>query len=213
MIRAENIVADAGDFRLDSVSFEVPTGAYGILMGKSASGKTTLLEVLCGLIKPVSGHLTLMGKDLTHAKPAERDIGYIPQNADLFLHLTVEEQVGFALRVRNWSKKDIRKRVDELAELLMIRHLLDRKPFGLSGGEAQRISLGRALSFSPSILCLDEPLSALDQKTRLCISDVLHDLKTKSGVTFLHITHDVQEAERLGDVVIEMKDGRIVAEN
>ena len=83
MIRAENIVADAGDFRLDSVSFEVPTGAYGILMGKSASGKTTLLEVLCGLIKPVSGHLTLMGKDLTHAKPAERDIGYIPQNAGI----------------------------------------------------------------------------------------------------------------------------------
>ncbi|MFP6598111.1 MAG: ABC transporter ATP-binding protein [Candidatus Hydrogenedentota bacterium] len=211
MIRIKNINAEAGNFRLRSVSLTIPTGAYGILMGKTGSGKTTLLEVVCGLKAASSGRIELMGADLTNAKPAERNIGYIPQDAALFTHMNVAEQMGFALRVRKWSKSAIAERVHELAELLSITELLHRKPFGLSGGEVQRVALGRALAFRPSVLCLDEPLSALDHETRLSICDVLQEIKTQTGVTFLHITHDVNEAERLADVMLEMEAGSIVA--
>ena len=121
------------------------------------------------------------------------------------------EQLGFALRVRKWGKSDIALRVDELAEMLSITHILNRRPKGLSGGEVQRVALGRALAFKPPILCLDEPLSALDHETRLSICDVLQEIKEVSGVTFLHITHDINEAERLADVTLEMKDGSIVS--
>lgn len=213
MIRVDNINAKAGDFKLNSVSLTIPTGAYGILMGKTGSGKTTLLEVICGLNKATAGTIELMGKDVTRAKPAERNIGYIPQDAALFTHMTVEAQLGFALRVRKWDKPAIAERVDELANLLAITHILHRKPHGLSGGEIQRVALGRALAFRPSILCLDEPLSALDHETRLSICEVLQEIKTKTGVTFLHITHDVNEADRLADVMLEMKNGSIVSPN
>jgi ABC-type sugar transport system ATPase subunit len=192
------------------VSLTIPTGAYGILMGKTGSGKTTLLEIVCGLKRASSGRIELMGSDFTNAKPAERDIGYIPQDAALFTHMNVADQLGFALRVRKWSKAAIAERVQELAETLAITHLLNRKPFGLSGGEVQRVALGRALAFRPSVLCLDEPLSALDHETRLSICDVLQKIKTQTGVTFLHITHDINEAERLADITFEMQDGAII---
>lgn len=211
MIQIDNISAQAGDFELNSVSITIPTGSYGILMGKTGSGKTTLLEVVCGLKRPTSGKVNLMGSDLTHSKPAERNIGYIPQDAALFTHMTVAEQLGFALRVRKWGKSDIDHRVDELAEMLSIKHILNRRPKGLSGGEVQRVALGRALAFKPPILCLDEPLSALDHETRLSICDVLQEFKEVAGVTFLHITHDINEAERLSDITLEMKDGSIVS--
>lgn len=180
-------------------------------MGKTGSGKTTLLEVVCGLNKATSGRIELMGADVTRAKPAERNIGYIPQDAALFTHMTVAEQIGFALRVRKWTKNAIAERVDELAELLAITPILRRKPFGLSGGETQRVALGRALAFRPSVLCLDEPLSALDHETRLSICEVLQAIKTNTGVTFLHITHDLNEAQRLADVMLEMEKGSIVS--
>ena len=210
MIHIDNICAQAGDFKLRSASLTIPTGSYGILMGSTGSGKTILLEIVCGLKKPTSGRIELMGKDMTHAKPAERNIGYIPQDAALFTHMSVAQQLGFALRVRNYSKAEIEKRVDELAELLGITHLLHRKPHGLSGGEVQRVALGRALAFKPSILCLDEPLSALDATTRVSICDTLYTIKEQTGVTCLHITHDINEAQRLADILVEMKDGAIV---
>lgn len=212
MIHIENLCARAGDFRLNSVSLSIPTGAYGILMGKTGSGKTTLLEIVCGLNKATSGRIELLGVDVTHSKPAERNIGYIPQDASLFTHMTVADQLGFALRVRKWKKSAIAERVDELAELLGITGILRRKPFGLSGGEVQRVALGRALAFRPSVLCLDEPLSALDHDTRLSICDLLQAIKTQTGVTFLHITHNRNEAERLADVLFEMENGSIVSE-
>ncbi len=210
MIHIDAISAHAGDFRLDSVSLTIPTGSYGILMGATGSGKTTLLEVVCGLKKSTAGRIELMGEDVTHAKPAERNIGYIPQDGALFTHMTVAEQLGFALRVRHWSKVAIAERVDEVAELLNITPLLHRKPHGLSGGEVQRVALGRALAFKPSVLCLDEPLSALDHETRVSICDTLCAIKEQTGVTCLHITHDITEAERLADLMFEIKNGTIV---
>jgi molybdate/tungstate transport system ATP-binding protein len=210
MIHIDNISAHAGEFKLQNISLTIPTGEYGILMGSTGCGKTTLLETVCGLKKVSAGTIQLMGVDATHAKPAERNIGFLPQDAALFTHMTVAEQLGFSLHVRKWSKDAINKRVDELAELLGITTLLQRKPYGLSGGETQRVALGRALAFKPSILCLDEPLSALDHETRISICDLLKTIKEQTKVTCLHITHDINEAERLANKIVELKNGAVI---
>ena len=127
----------------------------------------------------------------------------------MFHTMRVRDQVGFALTIRKWPKARIKERVDELAELLGIGHLLDRAPMGLSGGEKQRVALGRALAFRPENLCLDEPLSALDHETREEMSDLLERIKKRTGVTTLHITHSRNEAFRLADKVFVFRDGRI----
>lgn len=213
MIRLHDIGIRAGAFTLDGISLEIPTGAYGILMGPTGCGKTTLLEIICGLRKPNAGRVELMGREITAVKPAERGIGYIPQDGALFTHMTVRDQIGFALKVRGWSRNDRAGRVEELANQLGIAHLLDRKPAGLSGGEIQRVAMGRALAFRPSVLCLDEPLSALDHDTRLSICDLLKDIRQQTGVTCLHVTHDINEATRLADIVFRLDGGRITVQS
>ena len=137
--------------------------------------------------------------DVTRDNPALRGIGYLPQDGALFSTMTVEENLAFALRVRRVDKKRIVARVRDLAELMGIGQLLSRKPHGLSGGERQRVALGRALAFEPSILCLDEPLSALDSEMREQILQLLLTIKRMKGVTTLHVTHDLDEAARLAD--------------
>ena len=149
MIAVENLALRAGAFALDGVSFRVETGQYAVLMGKTGSGKTTLLEAVAGL-KPVrAGHMLLMGHDVTALKAAERGVGYVPQDLALFPTLTVREHLEFAPDVRRWARDAVAERVTELAALLGLGHLLDRRPEGLSGGESQRVALGRALSFRP----------------------------------------------------------------
>lgn len=210
MIRVENLSVRVGTFSIKNVSFQVPAGEYGILMGRTGSGKTTILESLCGL-KPVeAGRILLMGRDVTRLKPAERGVGFVPQDAALFPTMKVREQLGFALSVRKRSRAEINRRVQELADLLGIESLLDRDLHGLSGGERQRISLGRALAFSPGVLCLDEPLSALDESTRGEMYELLKSVQQQTGVTALHITHSRTEARILGDVVFSIEDGRVV---
>ncbi len=210
MIELDSISVAAGDFRLENVSFTIPTGQYGILMGKTGCGKTTLLEAICGLNRPLSGRIRLMGKEVTHRKPGERGIGYIPQDTALFSHLSVQDQLAFSLRIRGWDKKTVLERVRELTEALGIGHLLKRKPMGLSGGEVQRVALGRALAFRPRVLCLDEPLSSLDHDTRESMCNLLASIKERMGVTLLHVTHDRNEAARLADVIYRVEDGRVV---
>ena len=209
MIVIEAISVQAGEFRLDNVSLRVPTGSYAVLMGKTGSGKTTLLEAVIGLRRVTSGRIWLDGRDVTQSKPAVRGIGYVPQDGALFSKMTVEEQMGLALLIRRVPQAAIRQRVRELAALLGIAHLLHRKPRGLSGGERQRVALGRALSFRPRILCLDEPLSALDDETRRQMCDLLADIRTKTGVTTLHITHNLAEAHILADRLFRLEHGRI----
>ena len=159
MIRLENITWHAGAFRLDGVSFAVPANSYAVLMGRTGSGKTSLIEILCGLRQPKGGRIWIADRDVTELPPGMRGIGYVPQDGALFPTMTVAEQLGFALRVRHRPADEIAGRVRELSAQLGIAHLHDRLPQNLSGGERQRVALGRALAARPSVLLLDEPLS------------------------------------------------------
>ena len=207
MISVENLSIHVGSFRLQQIGFEVPAGQYAVLMGQTGSGKTTLLEAICGLVPIESGRILLMGTDVTSRRPAERGIGYVPQDGALFTTMTVREHLAFSLVLRKWSRQEIRRRVDELASLLGIGYLLDRRPRGLSGGERQRVALGRALACMPGILCLDEPLSALDEDTRGGLCDLLKSVQRHTGVTTLHVTHNKDEAELLADRLLILRDG------
>jgi molybdate/tungstate transport system ATP-binding protein len=209
LIRVENLSLRAGQFALDSISFEIPTGRYGVLMGRTGVGKTSLLESLCGLRQVTAGQIWLADRDVTNLKPAERGIGFVPQDGALFETMSVREHLGFALKVRKVKRPAIDARVAELAELLGIEKLLERRPEGLSGGERQRVALGRALSARPSILCMDEPLSALDEATRAEMYLLLQSIRAKAGVTTLHITHNRAEAIRLADVVLVLENGTV----
>ncbi len=209
MIEVKALTAGAGAFRISNISFEIPAGQYGVLMGKTGCGKTTILETICGLKPAHGGRISLMGQDVTQAKPAERNIGFVPQDGALFMTQTVYNNIGFALRIRRWAQGDIQERVHELADLLDIRNLLDRGPQDLSGGEKQRVALGRALAFHPGILCLDEPLSALDDETREEMIGLLKDVQRKTGVTALHITHHQNEAHKLADKLLRIEDGML----
>jgi ABC-type sugar transport system ATPase subunit len=178
-------------------------------MGKTGSGKTTILEAICGLRRVVAGRSHLLERDVTDLKPAARGLGYVPQDGALFGTMSVREHLAFAPRVAGWGTNSIEQRVTELAGLLSLEHLLNRHPLGLSGGEAQRVALGRALARHPKVLCLDEPLSALDDETRGEMCNVLRRVRKHTGVTVLHVTHSLEEARRLGDVILTLRDGRI----
>jgi ABC-type sugar transport system ATPase subunit len=203
VIEVIDLVVRQGAFALDRVSFAVPAGQYAVLMGKSGSGKTTTLESLAGLRAVASGTIRFVGRDVTQLPPAARHVGYVPQDGVLFDTMTVRENLGFALR-------DGSKRIRELAEQLELTHLLDRRPHGLSGGEKQRVALGRSLAFKPPVLLLDEPLGALDDDTRDHLIDLLLRLKERCETTVLHVTHNRSEAERLADHVFKLECGRIV---
>ena len=209
MIAVEHLTVRAGEFTLADVSFEVPTGQYGALMGRTGAGKTTLLEALCGLKPVLGGTIRLNHRDVTRLKPAERGIGYVPQDRALFQTMTVREHLAFALMLRKADREVIHQRVAELSRMLGIEHLLERKPHGLSGGEAQRVALGRALSVRPGILCLDEPLNALDDETRQGMYELLTEVQRSTGVTILHVTHNLEEAGKLADRILWLQNGKV----
>lgn len=212
MIRLADLALRQGAFALAGVTFAVPSGRYGVLMGTTGSGKTSLLEAIAGLRPVAAGTIWLDDRDVTRLAPGERGIGFVPQDGALFRTMTVYNHLAFALTLRREKAATVRQRVEELADWLGLRHLLDRRPAGLSGGEAQRVALGRALSFRPKYLLLDEPLSALDEQTRGSIVGILDGLRKAGEVTVLHVTHSRTEAERLADVRFRIDDGRVVAE-
>ncbi len=213
MIRFENVDIRLDGFALESINFTVPTGAYAVLMGRTGCGKTTILEAACGLRTIAGGRIFMMDRDVTALPPGKRNLGLVPQDAALFSTMTVEQHLGFALRIQKRPKEEVHERVENLAQWLDIAHLLHRRPLGLSGGERQRVAIGRALAAQPDILCLDEPLSALDEETHADMLQLLKRVHARTGVTILHITHNRREARALAAVLIVMKNGRIVTED
>lgn len=199
----------AGEFSLSDVSLVVTTGQCGVLMGPSGSGKTTLMEALCGLRKVEVGGIDLYDQRIDHLRPGEREIGLVPQDTVLFPHMTVREHLEFGPQLQKWEKEEINERVESLAASLSIEDLLDRRPRGLSGGEAKRVAIGRAIAGRPKLLCLDEALTGLDRKTHEGIMVLLKDVIQQESLTTLHITHREEEAEFLGDLNYELNDGEI----
>jgi ABC-type sugar transport system ATPase subunit len=210
VIAVEGLSIRQGTFALDGVSFHIPTGEYAVLMGPTGSGKTSLLETIAGLRHPAAGRVLLGNHDMTHLPPAVRNVGYVPQDAVLFKTMSVWENIAFALTVRKMPQAEIERRVRELAELLGLTSILSRQAVGLSGGEAQRVALGRALAFRPQVLLLDEPFNAVDEATRDRLVELLRGVREERTMTMLHVTHSSSEAEQLGERILRFDRGRVV---
>lgn len=204
MINLASVTIRAGEFVLTDISFEIPDAAYAVIMGPTGIGKTTILEAICGLRQIERGRITIDGVDVTDWSPADRNLGYVPQDLALFPTYKVRDQLVFGMKLRKMSSKEQRERSNMLADLLGISHLLHRTVKALSGGEAQRVALARALSFNPSALLLDEPLSALDSETRDNAQNLLKKINNETGVTVLHVTHSQAEAQALADCCIRL---------
>ena len=213
MIALKNISLKQGSFELSGVNLTLAAGEYGVLMGRSGCGKTTILEAVCGLRAITSGSIRLADVEVAGLPPAERGVGYVPQDRALFPTMIVREQLAFALVLRKQPQTQIAARVNELAKLLGITQLLDRAPDKLSGGEAQRVALGRALAHRPAVLCLDEPLAALDEELHEEMCRLLEHVHRETGVTILHITHSPSEAKRLAGCHFRMENGKVTRDS
>jgi thiamine transport system ATP-binding protein len=210
VIRLDDVEVSLGDQRvLDGVTLEAGRGETVALLGPSGSGKSTLLRVVAGLQAPDAGRVLLEGRDVTRVPPHRRGVGLVFQDAVLFPHRTVGENVGFGLRVSGAGRPDERRRVSELLELVGLPGTERRDAGTLSGGEAQRVALARALAPEPRVLLLDEPLASLDGPLRDRLRDDLGDLFSLLRLTAVHVTHDVPEAFALGHRVAVLHDGRI----
>jgi len=194
---------------LDRVSVEVPTGKLVALLGPSGSGKTTLLRIIAGLETPDGGSIHYADEEVTHHSARSRNVGFVFQHYALFRHMTVFENVAFALRVRRWKEKAIRERVHELLHLVRLEGLDVRKPSELSGGQRQRVALARALAAEPRMLLLDEPFGALDAQVRQELRLWLRKLHEDVGVTTILVTHDQEEAFEVADHVVILNHGKI----
>ena len=212
MIELRDVACRLGDFQLNNVSLSILAGEYAVLMGPTGRGKTTLLEIICGLRPVARGQVLVGGTDVTGWAPADRQLGYVPQDLALFPNMNVRDHLQFALRLRRHPQAIVEERTVELGELLGLTHLLKRSVHGLSGGEAQRVALGRAIAFRPAVLLLDEPLSALDPDTRQGMHELLRRLKQTTGMTTLHVTHNIEEAAALADRTFRLRDGNITEE-
>lgn len=204
MLEIRQLRIQVGSFHLDDFDLDVGTGQCVALMGPSGCGKTTLLETICGLRQARGGSIRLDGRDIAHLPPGVRRIGLVPQDIALFPTHTVAEQLAFGPKLHGWPAREIRERVESLAMALNITSLLNRIPLGLSGGEARRVALGRALALRPRLLCLDEALSGLDEKLHGEILAVIREMIDREGVTALHVTHSSTEAAAIADRVVRM---------
>jgi molybdopterin-binding protein len=207
VIRLEGLAVQSGPFALADVTFDVPRGGYGLVIGPTGSGKTTLLEAIAGHHRARAGRVLLDGRDASALPPEARGVGFVYQQYHLFPHLTVAENIGYGLRRLDAPAR--RTRVETLAAMLGITDLLARTTLRLSGGEQQRVAIARALAPRPRVLLLDEPFAALDPATRRSLRRELRALHQREGTTTLQVTHDFDEALRLGERVAVLADGRI----
>jgi sulfate/thiosulfate transport system ATP-binding protein len=209
-IAVENVSKHYGSFRaVDDVSLEFKTGSLVALLGPSGSGKSTLLRMIAGLETPSSGEIYITGKNATHKSVQERNIGFVFQHYALFKHLTVRQNVAFALELRKAPKRGIQQRVEELLDLVQLSGFGDRYPSQLSGGQRQRVALARCLAVQPQTLLLDEPFGALDAKVRKELRVWLRHLHTDVNVTTIFVTHDQEEAMEVADQIVVMNKGRV----
>jgi sulfate transport system ATP-binding protein len=212
-ILIKNVSKSFGNFTaLDNVSLQVPHGTLLALLGPSGSGKTTLLRVIAGLEVAESGTVYYDDEDITHQSARDRKVGFVFQHYALFRHMTVAENVGYGLRVRNIPKPQIRDRVDELLRLIRLDGLEKRYPGQLSGGQRQRVALARALAARPRVLLLDEPFGALDAKVRQELRGWLRRLHDEIQITSVFVTHDQEEALEVADRIVVMNEGKIEQE-
>ena len=195
---------------LKGVSLDVYRGELLVLLGPSGSGKSTLLRIIAGLEYPTSGKIYIDGEDITDLPPYKRDTSMIFQHLALFPHMTVYDNVAYGLKIRGIPKDEIDRRVDEVLELVRIRHLKDRKVTQLSGGQQQRVAIARSLILHPKILLLDEPLGALDLKLRKELHIELRRIHQEVGNTWIFVTHDQEEALTLADRIGVMNDGKLI---
>ena len=210
MLVVDKLSINLGSFSIKNISFKIPNGKYGVLMGRSGSGKTTILESICGLRKIDSGSIFIDGNDVTKLRPADRHIGFVPQDGVLFSTMKIFDQITFGCILRGYTKNDAKIRALQLSKDLGIEHLLDRNPYGLSGGEIQRVALARALASKPKFVCMDEPLSSLDEDSRESVCKLIKHLHRKEKLTVLHITHSHVEAELMGDIKFKLSDGKVI---
>ena len=197
-----------GDFKaVDDLSLTVPDGSFFALLGPSGCGKTTTLRMIAGLEEPSQGTIHIGDTDITTQKPYRRNVNTVFQNYALFPHLTIFENVAFGLRRR--GKKDVNSEVDNALALVELGHLAERKPGQLSGGQQQRIAVARAIVNRPEVLLLDEPLGALDLKLRRQMQIELKRIQIEVGITFIHVTHDQEEAMTMADTIAVMNQGKI----
>lgn len=209
-IRLDKLVVQFGDFTaINNVSIQIPKGKLISLLGPSGSGKSTTLFTISGIHKPASGKIFFGERDVTGLEPEKLGIGLVFQNYALYPHMTVRENIMFPLNNLKWNKEKAEKRVLEVAKIVKIDGLLDRKPGQLSGGQQQRVAIARALSKEPEILLLDEPLSNLDTKLRVETRQEIRRIQKETGVTAVFVTHDQEEAMSISDEIILMKDGTI----
>ena len=208
MLRVEKLHHRAGSFRLRIDEWSIERGQYLALVGPSGAGKTMFLETVAGLHRAETGRIWIDGKDMTRRPPEDRGIGFVYQDCWLFPHLSVRENIDFGRRYHRSSSNGGR-RTEDLADMLHIRGLLDRRPTNLSGGERQRVALARALAVQPRVLFLDEPLGPLDPVTREHVAAELRSCHRALGMTTIHVTHDHAEARMMGDATAVILDGSL----
>lgn len=209
ILRLDNIYKSFDDVPvLKGISLEVEQGEFITLLGSSGCGKTTTLRIIAGLEQADSGRVLLGEKDITQEAPHKRDVNTVFQNYALFPHMTVAENIGYGLKIRKMSKKEIGAKVEEMLQLVQLEGFGKRMPGQLSGGQRQRVAIARAVVNRPGVLLLDEPLGALDLKLRRQMQLELKRMQKQLGITFIYITHDQEEAINMSDRIAVMRNGR-----
>ena len=204
-----NKVYENGFHAVKDLSVDIADGEFMVLVGPSGCGKTTALRMVAGLEDITSGILRIGGKEANDETPKERDIAMVFQNYALYPHMTVAENIGFALKLRKLPKDELNAKVKDAADILGLTDWLDRKPGQLSGGQRQRVAMGRAIVREPSVFLMDEPLSNLDAKLRVQMRAEVQRIQRRIGVSTIYVTHDQVEAMTMGDRVTVLRDGRL----
>jgi ABC-type sugar transport system ATPase subunit len=211
MLKLKNISKKLGSFQLADISMDIPAGTYYVLLGRSGSGKTQLLELIAGLTKPDSGEIWLNDENITHKRIQQRKVGLVFQDYAIFPNMTVFGNIAYSMTKGRYDRNSVRERVTRLATELNILHLLDRSTHHLSGGEMQRVALARTLITSPGLLLLDEPMASIDASLKDDIKRLFRRLN-RQGLTIIHVTHDYREAVSLASQVGVIHNGKIIQE-